>query len=1224
MGGSTMLVYVEKKKGFDQEAISLQKQCKDLLGLDVNLRLLNGYDVHNASDVEIEAAKSSIFSEPQVDDLFDVCPTTKGSSLQKEPLPGQYDQRSDSAMQCMKLLKTDSEATVTSFQVVLFERQLSQLEQEKFLHFWINPVESREKVDDQADEELSVLRGELDNFLNWNHEECVAFIKTEGAAMNIEDFEFIQSYFKENLKRNIRYTEFKVLDTYWSDHCRHTTFETELESIHVLNGDLKEVVETQLKSFKEMRKDLKREHKPITLMEMATINARFIKDKRVEDTDEINACSIEVDVDFDGQSEKTLLMFKNETHNHPTEIEPFGGASTCIGGAIRDPLSGRSFVYQAMRLSACGDVTQSIEETLENKLPQRIIAQKATQGYSSYGNQIGLATTYVKELYHDTYAAKHFECGAVVGSVIKDQVTRLQPEAGDVILLIGGKTGRDGIGGATGSSKSHTNKSLHQSGSEVQKGNAPEERKLQRYFGHPEVSKKIKKSNDFGAGGVSVAIGELADCVIELDRVPTKYKGLNALELAISESQERMAIVVDASDVEFMLAEARKENVEASIVASVKQDGKLIMRYKGETVVDLPRDLIDSAGVRQKVQVDCDTQIHKKLKEVTFSKQAFIDKCKDINVGSQRGLVDQFDASIGATTLHFPFGGKNFATPSNVSLQKIYHPTKNSQSASVLSYGFIPYLSELNPYISSQVAVLESIAKVISIGGSMEDIFFSFQEYFPRLNKDSKKWGQVVLALMGAHSVQDGFKRPAIGGKDSMSGTFNDIDVVETLVSFAFSYLPISQVIDNVAKHVGSKLYLCEAIKNNDGSYNIEKTKERYQVIQELIQKKHVQSVHMATKGLAVAASEMCFGNKIGFNLKTDLNCLSDRPASFLIESKEVLMLEGLVEVGTLTEKDFVINGETISFDEVFEAYDAALDFLYPRYHEEKEENVETLTSHKTYRKYEGPVVETVKVVIPVFPGTNCEYDTQKAFVKAGAHVQQVLINNLDAKGLEESLETLAKAIESSQILALAGGFSSGDEPDGSAKFIVNVLKNNRIQLAIRDLRQRDGLMLGICNGFQALVKSGYLPYGENVDVSDRDATLAHNKIHRHISAMAKIRQSTSASPWLKSEENGLSHIVPMSHGEGRLILSQEAYLNLKAKGQIAYQYVDDNDEATMNPHYNINGSDYAIESLISEDGRILGKMGHSERLTEHTYLNLNDAHVNSLFENGVNYFKED
>lgn len=1219
-----MLVFVEKKKGFNQEALSLEKQCKELLNLDVKLRLLNGYDVHQASDEEMDQAKLSIFSEPQVDDIYDVCPTNSGTMLQKEPLPGQYDQRADSANQCMRLLKTDSEAIVTSFQVVLFDKELSKKEKETFLHFWINPIESREKIDDQEDEELSVLKTELENFLNWTEKECKDFIKDEGAAMNIEDFLFIQSYFKENLSRNIRYTEFKVLDTYWSDHCRHTTFETELENIIVNEGSLKASVEKQLDSFKQMRADLKREKKPITLMEMATINARHINDSRVEDTDEINACSIEVDVDFGGEKEKTLLMFKNETHNHPTEIEPFGGASTCIGGAIRDPLSGRSFVYQAMRLSACGDVTQKLEDTLENKLPQRIIAQKATQGYSSYGNQIGLATTYVKELYHDSYAAKHFECGAVVGSVIKNQVTRLQPEAGDVILLIGGKTGRDGIGGATGSSKSHTNKSLHQSGSEVQKGNAPEERKLQRYFGHPEVSKKIKKSNDFGAGGVSVAIGELADCVIELDRVPTKYKGLNALELAISESQERMAVVVDASDVEFMLAEARKENVEASIVASVKQDGKLIMRYKNEVVVDLPRDLIDSAGVRQKVQVECDTQIHTELQSEKFSKEALLQKCSDINVGSQRGLIDQFDASIGATTLHFPFGGKHFSTPSNVSLQKVYHPFKESETASVLSYGFIPKLSEINPYISAQAAVLESIAKVISIGGSMEDIFFSFQEYFPRLSKDKHKWGQVVLALMGAHSVQDGFKRPAIGGKDSMSGTFNDIDVVETLVSFAFSYLPISQVIDNVAKHVGSKLYLVEAIKNDDGSYNIEKTKEQYKIVQELIQGKHVQTAHMATKGIAVAVSEMCFGNNLGANLKTELNVLIDRPASLILESKEVLIIEGLVEIGTLSDKDLSLNGEIIDLAEIYQAYDQALDFLYPRYHSENGEKVETIQSHKAYRKYEGPVVEQVNVVIPVFPGTNCEYDTQKAFMKAGAHVKQVLINNLDAKGLEESLENLAKTIESSQILALAGGFSSGDEPDGSAKFIINVLKNKRIKEAIENLRQRDGLMIGICNGFQALVKSGYLPYGESVDVKEDDATLAHNKIHRHISSMVKIRQSTNASPWLSDELNGQSHLVPVSHGEGRLILSKEAYERLKSKGQIAYQYVDDLNQATMDPMFNVNGSDYAIESLISEDGRILGKMGHTERLAKHCFMNSIDAHSNTLFENGVRYFKED
>lgn len=1218
-------ILIEKREGFNQEAIALSEQCKALLNMNVNCRLINGYEVTELEDKKLNEAIQHVFSEPMVDKVVQFFGLDSMPIIAREPLPGQYDQRADSAEQCLRLLDAKNQSTVKTFQVVLFDRELDSAERERFIRYWINPVEMREKQFDA--EEMSTVseaERELSGFIDWSKDQCEVFRQAQGAAMRLEDLLLIQTYFKDHIHRDLSYTEFKVLDTYWSDHCRHTTFESAIDAIEIEEGPLAKRTQEALNAYFQERIQLKRDDQPMTLMDMATHMGRVLDDPRVEDSDEINACSIVVDVDTEEGKEEWLLMFKNETHNHPTEIEPFGGASTCIGGAIRDPLSGRSFVYQAMRISACGNVKESIEETLPDKLPQRLIAQKASLGNASYGNQVGVPTSFVQEIYHASYVAKHLECGAVVGAVPRKQVKRLNPKPGDVILLVGGKTGRDGIGGATGSSKIHTGTSLHTAGSEVQKGNAPEERKLQRYYNNPAVASKIKKSNDFGAGGVAVAIGELAaGLLIHLDRVPTKYSGLKPIELAISESQERMAIVADKADIEALIRLAEAENLQASVVAEVIDTERLIMVYHDRVVVDLPRALLDTNGVRPHVHAVLSQSTIKQSTHF-FDEDRLIHLLSDLNITSQKGLVEQFDSSITSTTVLYPFGGKTQWTPSIASVHKIFHPIRDTKTVSILTYGFIPELNEQNIFVGAQAAVLESIAKTIAVGGQIKDIFFSFQEYFPRLYDDPKKWGQVVLALLGAQSVQRAFKRPAIGGKDSMSGSFKDLDVLETLISFACSTAPLETVMDNVAKTVGSKLYLLDACKYEDGSFNLEQTHKHYQKLETLIQTKKVNAVHSARKGIAVSALEMVFGNDLGLKIETSLDVLIAKPAALLIETDEQLDSNAFIQVAEIMDTNYTINGVQLDVKRIQHAYQTGLEFLYPVYAKAREQSIPSITSYQSYLPYSGPKIDTVNVVIPVFPGSNCEYDTAKAFIKAGASITEVVIRNQTADSLNESIQRLANAIKESQILALVGGFSAGDEPDGSAKFIVNVLRNPIIQEAVENLRKRDGLMIGICNGFQALIKSGYLPYGQLRDLNENDATLAHNTIHRHISAMVKIRQSSNASPWLDTNKLGTAHHVPLSHGEGRLVVSETQFNEWVNKGQIAYQYVDDHNKATMNTQFNLNGSDYAIEALLSEDGHILGKMGHTERIQAGCYVNIKDMELQTLFDNGVSYFKGD
>jgi len=1217
-------VFTEKKNDFAQDSKELKTQLKNLLNIDCNMRFLNGYTIQNIIESDIDKAITHVFSEPMVDTVHQTLPLNLGTIFAREPLPGQYDQRSDSATQCLKCLNFDSEPNVKSFQVVLFDRILSLDEQNRFIRFWINPVEMRLK---DLNREIVVVEKKdepsLVDFCMWDEIKLKQFLSEHSAAMTIDDFKLIQAYFIEHLHRDLSFTEFKVLDTYWSDHCRHTTFETEITDIEIEESSYADALKQSLNQFLDMRLKLNRIYKPITLMEIATIFGRFRQDPRVEISDEVNACSVMIDVETDTGIEEWLLMFKNETHNHPTEIEPFGGASTCIGGAIRDPLSGRSYVYQAMRISGCGNVKESFESTLENKLPQRIIASKATQGNSSYGNQIGVATTFVKEIYHPSYVAKHLECGAVVGAVKKENVKRLKPEAGDIVILIGGRTGRDGIGGATGSSKIQSSNSLTSCGSEVQKGNAPEERKLQRLFRNPNVTKLIKKANDFGAGGVCVAIGELADgCTIQLDAVPVKYEGLNPTEIAISESQERMAVVIDPKDCEIFMEYARNENIEASIVAKISDLDRLVMKYEDTIVVDLPRELINTNGVRQKVQSILSAKTLFSKEPHKFNERCLLEHLNQISVSSQKGLIEQFDGSIGATTVLYPLGGKYQLTPACASVQKIAVEKGNTKTTSILTYGFNPSLSEINPFMSAQASVLESIARTIAVGGSVESIFFSFQEYFARLYKDPKKWGNVIQTLLGALSVQEAFNRPAIGGKDSMSGSFNEKDVLDTFISFACSTASISNIISNETKSAGDKLYLVQAQRFDNGLFNLESIKKDYLECEHLIASKQIISAQIVSHSLASSLCEMSFGNGLGFNINTNLDLLEDYPASLILEVSPNVSLDKWIHLGYTTEHGFVFNDVRVEYNHAKLAYTSGLEFLYPIHAPSQNKSIQTIETSLSYTSYKFDAVDDVKVVIAVFPGTNCEVDTARAFEKAGASVNYALIRNLDSNQLKTSIKEFCDLLDDSHILVLPGGFSGGDEPDGSAKFIVNILHNEEVKQAVDRLLKRDGLIIGICNGFQALIKTGYLPYGELRDLNENDATLAHNTIHRHISTIVNIRQSSNASPWLGTDSLGQISKVPLSHGEGRLVISPELYQTCLEKGQIAYQYVDFEGKATMDPQFNVNGSSYAIEGMISPNGRILGKMGHTERIQVGCYLNIPDMMEMKLFENGVNFFK--
>ena len=1226
-------VFVEKKPGFQLEAAGMLKDLNENLNLHLSgLRVVLIYDVFNIAEEDLEKAQKTVFTEAMVDDLVE--PDLKGKCiLAIETLPGQYDQRADSAMQCVRLLNPKSECVITTGKVIIFNEQLSAEDLTRVEHYVVNPIETRIKNMDvmEIDQNVEVTPLEVfEGFNDMDEDDIHQFVADKGLAMSDEDLKMVQDYFKDEEKRIPTETEVRVLDTYWSDHCRHTTFETELTRIEFTTELFNEQIQDAFDRYLEMRAATGRTEKPITLMDMATINSRYLRSlgkcDDVEVSDEINACSVFVPVDHDGETETWLLQFKNETHNHPTEIEPFGGASTCIGGAIRDPLSGRSYVYQAMRITGSGDVFTPLAKTIPGKLPQRIISKKSAHGNSSYGNQIGLPTTYVRELYDEGYVAKHMEVGAVVGAVKAENVKRLKPEKGDVIILLGGKTGRDGIGGATGSSKEHTTTSLEKCASEVQKGNAPEERKIQRLFRNPECTALIKKCNDFGAGGVSVAIGELADGLdIDLDKVRTKYAGLNATEVAISESQERMAVVVAKADEQKFMELAAAENLEAYVVATVTDTNRLVMTFNGQKVVDISRDFINTSGARQKAVADIATlKGDSPFVSKPLTHENILNTLKDVNVACQKGLGEMFDASIGSTTVLMPYGGKTQLTPTQASVQKLPLMDGKTTTCSILAYGFIPAIMKYSCFVGAMDSVLISMAKTVAAGGSLEHVYFSFQEYFEKLNKVPAKWGKVSEALLGTINVLDHFDKCAIGGKDSMSGTFNDYHVPPTLISFACSTADTKKIVSPELKQTGHLLGVYLPHINEAGYPDLDSYKQIFVDVEKKTQAGLIHSAYVVEEGgILSALFKMSFGNRLSFRLDTNVDLLKLVPGAIVVESDNMFEDEHYHQLGVVNVGPYIVNGITLHEHDVLNAYTSTFDDIYPRtsVEEKKAQNVSS-TTHKTFKA--SKTVDEVKVLVPVFPGTNCEYDTKRAFEEEGASVEVFVFRNLDEQAILDSIDELADKIKGVQILAFPGGFSSGDEPDGSAKFIVNVLQNAKIKAAIKEFRANDGLILGICNGFQALIKSGLLPYGDIRTLDDSDCTLYRNDINRHISTIVTTRVASDNSPWLCGMEVGSTHSIPVSHGEGKFVCSEEHLQTLIENGQIAFQYCGEDGNAAVNPLGNVNGSTWAIEGIVSEDGHVLGKMGHSERYCEDVFRNIPGNKKQSIFRNGVQYFKKE
>lgn len=1220
-------IFVEKKEGFNLEAKRLCKEWKEALQLSslTKVRILNCYDVFGAND--IEDAKKMIFSEVVTDMVSENFDETI-PHFAVEFLPGQFDQRADSAYQCMNLLSTENEnVVITSGKLFLLEGSISSEDVEKAKKFYINPVEMREKDLKKLEQETLQFQSSVPMI-----EDFKGLKEEMELAMSQEDLDFIETYFKEEEKRMPTETEIRVLDTYWSDHCRHTTFETELREIIFPKGSFGEELQ---RVFDKYLAD-----KQVSLMEMAKlIGKKMRKEGKLDDlevSEEINACSVYIDVDVDGEIEKWLLMFKNETHNHPTEIEPFGGASTCLGGAIRDPLSGRSYVYQAIRVTGAANPLEAFEDTLEGKLPQKKITTAAAHGYSSYGNQIGLTTGLVSEIYHEGYKAKRMEVGAVVAATPARNVRRETPIAGDIIILLGGKTGRDGCGGATGSSKEHTKDSLALCGAEVQKGNAPEERKIQRLFRKEKVSQMIKKCNDFGAGGVSVAIGELAEGLkINLDLVPTKYAGLNGTELAISESQERMAVVIAKEDEASFLEEAALENLEATKVAEVTEEKRLILTWKGQEIVNLSRAFLDTNGVRQKAKVEVETPSGKNpFQEVLFRGNTlaeFWQTCmKDLNVASQKGMVEMFDSNIGAGTILMPFGGKYQMTPSDVAVQKISVEKGHTTTASAITWGYNPNISSWSPYHGASYAVVESLAKLVSVGVDYRKVRLSFQEYFQKLGKDAKNWGKPFAALLGSLEAQESFGTPAIGGKDSMSGSFQDLHVPPTLISFAVAPVSIKEVISPEFKKVGSHIYLLkhQALENSMPNYEI--CKKNFTWLHEQITAGKVLScMTIKMGGIAEALTKMSFGNQIGLELQNigeDFFKLAY--GSFILESEETLEFENLEYLGKTIQKYqiHILEKETsaiLAADKLEQEWLNVLAPVFPYEYKEEKKEIYTLDTYVNTEIYHSKDrIAKPRVLVMAFPGTNCEYDSAKAFRDAGADPHILVFRNLKPSYIETSIEAMIQELKQAQILMLPGGFSAGDEPDGSGKFIATVLQNPRIMAEIQNFLDRDGLILGICNGFQALIKSGLLPYGKLGTVTENSPTLTFNKMGRHVSQMVRTKIVSNKSPWLSSFHVGDEFIVPVSHGEGRFYVQEEELKSLIQKGQIVTQYVDFEGKATNEFRHTPNGSTCAIEGIVSPDGRILGKMGHSERKGEDLYKNIPGNKVQDIFSNGVKYFK--
>lgn len=1245
-------IYVEKYPEFQVEARSLLSELNENLQLDLgSLRYLNVYDLFGFSDSLLEKCRYSVFGEIVTDSVTDSCDLSGSKYIAVEYLPGQFDQRAASAVDCVRLIDPSADVTIKSSKLIVLPGNTSDDTIAKIKHYYINTVESREKdlsrlVQTEQPEVIPVKV--LEGLTSLGEEELAPYCRKMGLAMNADDLREVVNYFKKE-GRDPYETELRILDTYWSDHCRHTTFTTELEEISVEDSFIKGEIDGTLNLYMKIRKDLGREHKGLNLMDMATVGARYLKAQGLLDdmevSEENNACSIYVDVDVvddEGEltTEKWLLQFKNETHNHPTEIEPFGGAATCLGGAIRDPLSGRAYVYQAMRVTGAADIYLPVAETIPGKLPQSVISRKAAHGYSSYGNQIGLATTHVREIYHDGYLAKRLEVGAVVGAVKADSVRRESPAPGDVVLLLGGRTGRDGIGGATGSSKEHTEASLESCGSEVQKGNAPEERKIQRLFRRPEVTRLIKKSNDFGAGGVSVAIGELTDGLdIYLDRVPVKYSGLNSTELAISESQERMSVVVEAKDKEEFMAYCASENIEVTHVADVTDSARMRMFNGDRLVVDLSREFIDSAGAKHysKATVGAVEDIDPFRREVEGKtlEDKVLANLRDRNVTSQKGLIEMFDSTIGRSTVLMPFGGCLQTTETQVSVQKL--PTFGyTDTSSIMAFGYNPFITSWSPYHGAAYAVVEACSKVVAAGAAYDRMRFSYQEYFERMT-DRKSWGKPLAALMGALKMQVELGLPSIGGKDSMSGTFEHINVPPMLMAFGITTVDADQVISPEFKWEGNKVYLIKHTPLQNRMPDTEQLKRNWTFIHEQIEAGNIVSGYaLGFGGLAEALCKMSFGNGLDVKVNVDENTLFDYGyGSIVVESEEPLDYENAILLGEITDgEDSIlnINGHKFDIFDLMAENSERFAQVYPdtaeAFHKEVApkgmEGVKSLKVKRSEMKYKGEKIEHPLVFIPVFPGTNCDYDSAKAWRCAGAEVRFGVFCNLTEKDIFDSIAMMKKNIDECNILMLSGGFSAGDEPDGSGKFIANVLNNKDIANAIHALIDRGGLILGICNGFQALVKSGLLPYGRLGQVTKDSPTLFRNDINRHISQMVTTRVATTNSPWLAGFSVGDLHTIAVSHGEGKFVVNEALAKELFANGQVAFQYVDPlEEEPTMESPYNPNGSYYAIEGIVSRNGQILGKMGHTERYEGNLFKNIMDEGLEQpLFDNAVRYFR--
>ncbi len=1227
-------LFIEKKVGFKVEAMSLLHDLNCNLHLEMrSLRLINVYDIFHISEDVLDKAKQSVFAEPVTDDVFEEFDLKDLNYFAIEFLPGQFDQRADSAMQCLSLIDPKSTTIIRSAKLIVLDDSVSEKDKDRIKKYCINEVEAREKdmsklelAEQSVVESVPFYKG----FIDYSKSEMTDFRDALSLAMTLEDFLFVQRYFKEEEKRDPSETEIKMLDTYWSDHCRHTTFETELERIAFTASAFEKELQEAFLQYIALRKNVHGGKKPMTLMDMATICGKNERKNGnlpdLEISDEVNACSIYVDVDVDGKIEKWLLMFKNETHNHPTEIEPFGGASTCIGGAIRDPLSGRSYVYQAMRVTGAGDITEPVSETMEGKLPQQVISKTAAHGYSSYGNQIGLATTHVREFYHNNFKAKRMEVGAVVGAAPASSVKREEPKAGDVIILLGGKTGRDGIGGATGSSKEHTENSLEVCTAEVQKGNAPEERKIQHLFRNPEVTRLIKRSNDFGAGGVSVAIGELAaGLLINLDLVPTKYSGLTGTEIAISESQERMSVVVDKNDAPAFLDYCLLENIEAVAIAEVTDTNRLQMIWNGEFIVDISRDFINTNGIRQKVNVQVDTipsdVMVSSYQNCANSEQDIIKLLSDLNIASQKGMTEMFDSTIGASTVLMPWGGKYQLTETQAGVQKLPVRHGHTDTASVMTFGYNPYIASKSPYHGAAYAVVESIAKVVAVGGDYKKIRFSFQEYFEKLGKDEHKWGKPFAALLGSIAMQNAFQLPAIGGKDSMSGTFKTLNVPPTLISFAVTTAKASQIISPEFKKTGNRIYLIPHTPINTLPH-IEQLKNNFDFMTDAINtKKIISAFTLQFGGIMEALAKMSFGNDLGFDITSECNLFEYGYGSFVVESVEELTYPHAVLLGTVAEQ-FVINGVLINKKRCLEAWRGTFADIYPEYAESAQPNATLNIVTKEEFKEIKPVekIGKVKVLLPVFPGTNCDYDTARAFEKEGAETDIFVFRNLNEKEINSSIEEMCQRIDKSHILALSGGFSAGDEPDGSGKFIANILNQPKIKAAIERLLAKNFLIVGICNGFQALVKSGLLPFAQIGSVTPNSPTLTRNDINRHVSQIAKTVIVSNRSPWLRSFQKGEIHQIAISHGEGKFVASEEIAKQLFQNGQIAFQYCDFDGNPSMEKEHNPNGSSYAIEGIVSNCGKILGKMGHSERKDDNLYKNIAGNKEQNIFKNAIDY----